>query len=105
LIINGFYRVAGPAYLQDGKFSGFLDEDDPGIAYHYDLSYTGNEYDFDSTHQWISNDNPGWGASYASYEARVIAGNSFDYPFIHGQAIMKCGYSLFQPVQKRLKTA
>ncbi len=92
LIVNGFYRVAGPAYVQSAKFTGFLNEKDPGIADRYDLSYTGSEYDFDSTHQWISNDNPGWGASHADYEAHVIAGNTFDYPYIHGQSIMKCGY-------------
>ncbi len=92
LIVNGFYRVAGPAYVQSAKFTGFLNEKDPGIADRYDLSYTGSEYDFDSTHQWISNDNPGWGASHADYEAHVIAGNTFDYPYIHGESIMKSGY-------------
>jgi len=93
LIVNGFYRTAGPAFVQDSKFTGFLNQKDPGIADKYDLSFTGNEYDFDSTHQWISNDNPGWGASYSDYESQTISGNTFDYPFIHGQSIMKCGYS------------
>ncbi len=93
IIINGFYRVAGPAYIESPKFTGFLNENDPGIPDKYDLSFTGKEYDFDSTHQWITNDNPGWGASHADYESQVIAGNNFDYPYVHGLSIMKSGYS------------
>jgi hypothetical protein len=92
LIVNGFYRTAGPAILEGSKFSGFFNTSDPGIPDKYDLSFTGNQYDFDSTHQFISNDNPGWGASYANNEAIIAAGNTFDYPYIHGVSILKSGY-------------
>ncbi len=92
LIINGFYRVAGPATIKTPKFIGFFNEKDPGIPDKYGLSFTGSEYDFDSTHEWISNDNPGWGASHADYEAKVIAGNTFDYPYVHGLSIKEAGY-------------
>ncbi len=33
------------------------------------------------------------GDSYGNYETQVIAGNTFDYPAIHGAAILKAGYS------------
>ncbi len=92
LIVNGFYRIAGPATIETPKFIGFFNQKDPGIPDKYGLSFTGSEYDFDSTHEWISNDNPGWGASRADYEAKVIAGNTFDYPYVHGLSIKEAGY-------------
>ena len=93
LIVNGFYRISGPAVIEDSKYNGFFNTIDPGIPDKYDLSFTGNQYDFDSTHQFISNDEPGWGASYADYEAKIVAGNTFDYPYIHGVSIKEAGYS------------
>ncbi len=42
---------------------------------------------------WTDDDNPGWGASYSDNEGRIIAGNTFDYPFIHGKSIMAAGRS------------
>jgi hypothetical protein len=92
LIVNDFTRVAGPDYIDDPMYSGFLNEKDPGIADKYDLSFTGNEFDFDPKHEWITNDNPGWGASYSDREANVIAGNIFDYSYIHGKSIRKLGF-------------
>jgi hypothetical protein len=92
LIVNGFYRVAGPAVIEDSKYAGFFSISDPGIPDRYDLSFTGNQHDFDSTHKFISNDEPGWGASYADHEAKIIAGNIFDYPYIHGLSIREAGY-------------
>lgn len=35
----------------------------------------------------------GFGDSYGTHETMVIAGNSFDYPAVHGEAILKAGYS------------
>jgi len=93
LIINGFYRVSGPAILEDSKYNGFFNTVDPGIPDKYDLSFSGNQYDFDSTHQFISNDEPGWGASYSDNEAKIVAGNTFDYPYVHGSSIKESGYS------------
>jgi hypothetical protein len=43
----------------------------------------------------MDDDSPGFGASYSNYETKVIAGNSFDYPYIHGTAFSKLGYSYF----------
>ncbi len=92
LIVNGFDRVAAPATVETPKFIGFFNEKDRGVPDKYDLSFTGREYDFDSTSQWITNDRPGWGASYADYETKVIAGNTFDYPYLHGKSIRAAGY-------------
>ncbi len=92
LIVNGFERVSAPASIQSAEYSGFLNNADPGVPDKYDLSFTGTQYDFDSTSQWISNDDPGWGASHANYETKIIAGNTFDYPYLHGKSILAAGY-------------
>ena len=42
---------------------------------------------------WMDDDASGFGDSYGNYEDKVIAGNTFDYPAIHGAAILKAGYS------------
>jgi len=93
LIINGFTRIASPAEVESAKFTGFVNSIDPGVPDKYDVSFTGAQYNFDSTSHYISNDNPGWGASHANFETKVIAGNTFDYPYIHGKSIKAAGYS------------
>ena len=42
---------------------------------------------------WMDDDASGFGDSYGTHETMVIAGNTFDYPAIHGEAILKAGYS------------
>ncbi|MCL5028254.1 MAG: N-acetylmuramoyl-L-alanine amidase [Bacteroidetes bacterium] len=92
LIINGFERVSAPASIDSKQFSGFLNKIDPGVADKYNINFVGQQYDFNPKDEWKSNDEPGWGGSHADYEGKVIAGNTFDYPFIHGESILKCGY-------------
>lgn len=93
LIVNGFDRVSPPASIDLGNFSGFLNFIDAGINYKKDVSFTGTQYDYDTTSKYISNDAPGHGASHSDYETKIIAGNSFDYPFIHGESLAANGFS------------
>ena len=92
LIVNGFDRICGPAAFDNGKEAGFLMSEDEGVPYKYDLSYVGEQYDFDRKSPWKDNDSPGHGSSYADHETRVVQGNTFDYPFVHGQALRNNGY-------------
>jgi hypothetical protein len=92
LIVNGFDRVSAPATVSTPGYSGFVNGEDRGVAYKYDISFTGREYNYDSTSEWKTNDDPGWGASRSDYEGKVIAGNTFDYPYIHGKALLENGY-------------
>jgi len=92
LIVNGFTRVAPPAALETGDFSGFDYAADGGVPYKYDLKFTGNQFDFNKKHSWVSDDNPGHGASYANDESRVEAGNTFDFCYAHGRAMLQAGY-------------
>lgn len=93
LIVNGFERVAGPMNFNTGKHQGFLYKVDPGVPYKNDISYTGRQYDFNKKSEFITNDEPGLGASYGNYEDLIIAGNTFNYPSIHGLAMLDNKYS------------
>jgi hypothetical protein len=93
LIVNGFDRISGAAAVNSGEFAGLMNTLDPGVPDKYDYGFTGRQYDYFKSSHFISNDAPGHGASTAEYETRIIAGNSFDYPYIHGKALMNNGYS------------
>jgi len=93
LIVNGFHRVSGPGIVKAGENEGFASSLDRGVPDHYELGFTGEQFDFDRSSAYRSNDGPGHGASFSDNEGKVVAGNSFDYPYIHGQAIKACGLS------------
>jgi hypothetical protein len=93
LIVNGFHRLAAPASISTPDFEGFLNFSDAGVPYKYSVDFTGAQNDFNPASEFKSNDAPGHGASYADFEGRVIAGNTFDYPAVHGEAIIAAGYS------------
>ena len=93
LIVNGFDRIAPPQSLEQGDMLGFAYSLDNGVPDKYDLNYIGEQFNFDSNSPWVSDDRPGHGASYADQETKIIAGNTFDFPFIHGVAIKAAGYS------------
>jgi len=92
LIVNGFDRVSAPQGFDDGKLAGFLSSEDEGVAYKRNIAYVGDQYDFDRTSKWLDDDASGHGSSYADQEERIIPGNSFDYPFVHGQAVRDNGF-------------
>jgi hypothetical protein len=93
LIINGFDRIAPPATVEDTSFIGFANFLHAGVPDKYDISFTGTQHDFNPNSPYISNDAPGHGASSADYETKIIAGNTFDFPYVHGLAIKNAGYS------------
>lgn len=95
LIVNGFDRISAPADFtaQADTLAGFLDELDHGVPYLKDISFIGSMKEFRRQIPWMDDDASGFGDSYSDYETMVIAGNTFDYPAIHGAAILKAGYS------------
>jgi len=101
LIVNGFDRLSAPeSFVQDSTYAGFLNDKDAGVPYLSEISLVGNQYEFKRNKPWVNDDAPGFGASHANYETTVIAGNTFDYPFLHGKAIKAAGYS-FQSAGKK----
>lgn len=93
LIINAFDRLAAPAQIVEKDFEGFLFNFDEGVQYQKDVAFTGEQINFDRKSEFKSNDAPGFGASKSDKECLVIAGNSFDYPSIHGEAMLEAGFS------------
>lgn len=94
LIVNGFTRLSAPSSFEiDSTYAGFLNDFDAGVPYVSDISYVGKQNDFKRNSIWKSDEQPGFGASNTNFETKVIAGNTFDYPFIHGKAIKSSGYS------------
>jgi hypothetical protein len=94
MIVNGFDRISAPASFETkDSTAGFEDSVDHGVPDKVQYNYVGSMTEFRRQIPWISNDSPGFGASNANYETQVIAGNSFDYPFVHGEAIDSAGYS------------
>ncbi len=93
LIVNGFDRIAAPATVQTPEFAGFLNMVDAGVPDRIDFNFSGRQHDFRPGSPFRSNDDPGFGASHADDETRVVAGNTFDFPAIHGASIRAAGRS------------
>lgn len=85
LIINGFTRVSAPPTIQDEGRAGFDTANDFGVPYIKDISFTGNQTEF--------NRHAGdFGRSNSNYVTEIIAGNTFDYPALHGTSIANAGH-------------
>ncbi|NQV29738.1 MAG: xanthan lyase [Candidatus Marinimicrobia bacterium] len=93
LIVNGFDRVSAAASIETSEYLGFADFWDEGVPDKYDLNYIGTQYDFLAKSPWLDDDAPGHGSSHGDYETTIISGNTFDFPYLHGQSIRAAGYS------------
>lgn len=93
LIVNNFTAVSGPEAFDDGgRYAGFDYRIDRGTAYLKNIAYIGDMYNMDRNRQWESDENAGFGASSTDYAGKIVAGNSFDYPYMHGKALFDAGY-------------
>lgn len=93
MIVNGFDRVAAPMSIHADSLAGFFNRYDSGVAYIEDISFIGEQVIFDRKLSHSENESYALGTSYTDYETKVIAGNTFDYPALHGIAIAQSGYS------------
>ena len=73
-----------------------MTDQDAGVPYLSDVSFTGPQYEFSVNAAYETNEYPGFGASKSDYEDMVVAGNTFDYPYLHGQSIKVQDTPLFQ---------
>ena len=92
-IVNSFTRISGPAEIYANGMVGFDYETDHGVPYISDIQFTGYQTEFRPEAKWINNDAPGHGASRATHETELFAGNTFDFVYIHGKALKAAGYS------------
>lgn len=90
LIVNAFDRVSGPGSINSPLMQGFDLLNDPGIPDRQTPAYCGYQQNFDRSSPGIE-DETGLGYSGNELEGKLIAGNTFDYPFIHGKAIQAAG--------------
>jgi len=101
LIVNGFTRLSAPAsFVIDSTYAGFLNDIDAGVPYMADISFVGKQKEFLRQKAWVDDDAPGFGGSNSDYETTVIAGNTFDYPALHGKSIRAAGYSYVSSSEK-----
>ena len=92
LVLNAFTRVSGPDWFADSTYVGIRPQGH-GVGYGKDISYIGEQFDFDTRHPWITDDECGWGSCYCDQQATLTMGNTFDYPVLHGKALAEMGYS------------
>ena len=92
LVLNAFTRVSGPDWFADSTYVGIRPQGH-GVGYGKDISYIGEQFDFDTRHLWITDDECGWGSCYCDQQATLTMGNTFDYPVLHGKALAEMGYS------------
>lgn len=93
LIVNDFYRIGAPASFDTPDYAGFDARRDSGVPYINDISYIGENYENHRGIEWKSDYDPGFGASFCDRAGEVIAGNTLDYPSVHGRELMALGYS------------
>lgn len=93
LVVNNFTRVAAPAWIDTPQYAGFDGRIDSGVPYINEINYIGENYEFRRNLKWETDDNPGHGACFSDRAGEIIAGNTFDYPYVHGVSLMELGYA------------
>lgn len=81
LIVNGFTRVSAPGSSSSGNEAGFYAMTDFGVPYIRDISFVGYQTEF------RRNAGESFGKCDTDYASTVIAGNTFDFPYIHAMAL------------------
>ena len=92
LIVNGFTRLEGPAWYDTSSEQGFLLDKDPGVQYGSFAGFCGRQKVFTKSTAG-SEAVDGLGYSGSELEGKVVMGNTFDYPCIHGEGMLAGGLS------------
>ncbi len=93
LIVNGFERVSAPYIMRNDTLAGFMYDIDGGVPDKRDISFAGLQRVYDLSQMRCPNDSLMLGACNTDYTTEVIGGNTFDYPYLHGQSVARAGYS------------
>lgn len=92
LIVNGFTRIGAAPSYSTVEEAGFPEYDD-GVPDRCDISHIGRQRNFDRTYYADEHLETALGGCDTDRESEVIAGNTFDYPALHGRSIVRSGYS------------
>lgn len=95
VVVDNFDRISAPAWFDTPNFAGFDARLDSGVPYMQDISYIGENYEYRRDVEYVDDDFPGFGASHDNHATEIIAGNTFDYAYVHGKAIMNAGHPFF----------
>lgn len=90
LIVNGFDRLSGPAVIDTAQQVGFDLQTTPGLPRTSTCAYSGGQKVFNSSapkHKGKLS----LGYSTQDLAGIEIAGNTFDYTYLHGKAIQEAG--------------
>lgn len=92
LVVNGFQRLSAPQTVESDTTQGFDIISDPGVQYMRSPILCGAQQIFliDSID---SPEEVSLGTSDESLNGTLLAGNTFDYPQVHGRSIMEAGWS------------
>ena len=90
VVVNGFHRLSGPAVVNSNSLAGFDIDADPGVPYMRTPEYCGRQLDFERIN---TGSEDGLGLSGCELEGMLVAGNTFNYPYIHGKALVANEYS------------
>ena len=104
MIVNGFTRLEGPAWYNTDTEQGFLLDQDPGVQYGAFAGFCGRQKVFTKSTMG-SEATDGLGYSGNELEGKVVMGNTFDYPVIHGAALQKAGYSFCSASESAFRTS
>ena len=105
LVVNNFDRVAAPSWFDSPQYAGFDARIDSGVPYIKDISYAGDSYEYRRDRQYVNNTAPGFGACDTDMAGFQPAGNSFDYPAVHGRMLMELGYSFCSMSRKAFESS
>lgn len=90
LIVNAFDRLSGPAWVECGDSLGFDLDEDMGVPYVSTTAFAGRQQDFSSPAGERNSGN--------ELVGRELAGNTFDFPCAHGEAVSAVGKWSFSSV-------
>lgn len=93
MIINAFDRISAPAVIKNDYCEGFLNHEDSGVAYLRDVAYIGRQRVYDPAMRKASGVDGELGDSYCDEQGKIVGGNTFDYPSVHGRSLAHAGYS------------
>lgn len=94
LVVNAFTRLEGPKAICTPDSIGFDLAADPGVPYISTTAFCGRQTDFNPRSMSLGPDLCTVGASGDELAGQTLIGNTFDFVAVHGDAILKAGYSV-----------
>ena len=92
LVVNGFQRLSGPEIILTDTTRGFDILSDPGVQYMRSPILSGAQTIF-SMDSIASEEEVSLGIGNDTLNGALLAGNTFDYPQVHGRSIAEAGWS------------